>query len=75
MYQLYLDWQRCMYGFHMFQYYVLKRKYIWINGKAFNQKEEIISVMSTPQLGIANTGCNNLIGHKLVSVREVMLRQ
>jgi len=38
MYQLYLDCQRCMYRFHMFEYYnVLKRKYIWINGKAFNQ--------------------------------------
>jgi hypothetical protein len=60
----------------MFEYYnVLKRKYIWINGKAFNHKEEISSVMRTTQLGIANTGCNNLIRHKLVSVRLVILRE
>jgi len=60
----------------MFEYYnVLKRKYIWINGKALNHKEEISSVMSTPQLGIVNTRCTNLIRHKLVSVRQVMLRE
>jgi len=74
MYQLYLRWQRCMYRFHMFEYYnVLKRKYIWTNGKAFNQKEEVSSIMRTPQLGIVNTGCNNLIRHKLRSVRQVLL--
>ena len=28
----------CIYKFHMFEYYdVLKRKFVWINGKALNQ--------------------------------------
>jgi len=76
MYQLYLYWQRFRYGFHTFEYYnVLKRMCIWINGKAFKQKEEISSVMSTPQLGISSTVCTNLIRHRLVSVRQVMLRE
>jgi hypothetical protein len=53
---------------------MLKQKYIWINAKAFNQREEEIdSGMSKPQLGIANTGCKIIIELKLVSVRQVIM--
>jgi hypothetical protein len=63
-----------MYMFDMFEYYnVLKRMFIWINGKAFNQLEEVNSGMSAIQLGIECIGCNSLIRNKLRSIRQMVL--
>jgi len=63
-----------MYKFYMFEYHnVLKRKFIWINGKAFDQLEEVNSGMSAIYLGIECTECNSLIRNKLRAVRQVVL--
>jgi hypothetical protein len=52
-YHLYYRWQRCMYKIHKSGYYNVRlHKFIWINGTALNQLEEVKPEVTVMDFGI-----------------------
>jgi hypothetical protein len=69
---LYSHWQRCRYKIHMSEYYNVRlHKFIWINGTALNQLEEVKPEGKVMDVGIDCTGCSSLIRNKLKDVKHV----
>jgi hypothetical protein len=60
MYHFNFIWQRKMYKTHMYKYYVLKHKYLWLNGKVMDQNEEVLTTITSMEFGIDNTGYDRL---------------
>jgi hypothetical protein len=49
-------WQRQMHKTHLYKYYVLKHKYLWLNGKVMDKNEEVLPTITCMEFGIDNTG-------------------
>jgi hypothetical protein len=57
----------------MSEYYnVGLHKFIWINGKALNQLEEVKPEVMVMDFGMECTGCSSLIRNKLKVVKHVV---
>jgi hypothetical protein len=56
----------------MSEYYKVRlHKFIWINGTALNQLEEVKPEIAVMDFGIDCTGCSSLIRNKLKDVKHV----
>jgi hypothetical protein len=68
---LYSHWQRCRYKIHMSEYYNVRlHKFIWINGTALNQLEEVKPEVTVMDFGIGCTVCSSMIRNKLKLVKH-----
>jgi hypothetical protein len=57
----------------MSEYYNVRlHKFIWINGTALNQLEEVKPAVTVMDFGIDCTGCSSLIRNKLKVVKHVV---
>jgi hypothetical protein len=57
----------------MSEYYNVRlHKFIWINGTALNQLEEVKPEVTVMDFGIDCTGCSSLIRNKLKVVKHVV---
>jgi hypothetical protein len=70
MYHFNFIWQRQMYRTHLYKYYVLKHKYLWLNGKLMDQNEEVLPTITSMKVGIDNTGYGSFIYDRLQYVRH-----
>jgi len=69
---LYSQWQGCRYKIHMSECYNVRlHKFIWINGTALNQLEEVKTEVTVIDFGMDCTGCSSLIRNKLKVVKHV----
>jgi len=69
---LYSHLQRCRYKIHMSEYYNVRlHKFIWINGTALNQLEEVKPEVTVMDFDIVCRGCSSLIRNKLKDVKHV----
>jgi len=64
--------KRCRYKIQMSEYYKVRpHKFIWINGTAVNQLEEVKPEVTVMDFGIDYTVCSSLIRNKLKVVKRV----
>jgi hypothetical protein len=62
--------RRQMYKTHLYKYYVLKHKYLWLNGKHMDQNEEVLPSITFIEFGIDNTGYGSFIYDRLQYFRH-----
>jgi hypothetical protein len=68
MYEINFNWQRQMHKVHLYEYYVLKRKYLWLNGMLMNQNKKVQPTVASMEFGINNTGYGPHIKDRLMYV-------
>jgi len=67
----YSIWDKNPYRAHKAEYYSMSLKHwIWINGMALNQQEEVWPQVTYMQLGTENTGCQQIINTTIEHVRS-----
>jgi hypothetical protein len=74
MYSWYATWDKATYSWHMLQYYNMRVKImVWINGKAFAQREEGRTGTGgeAADFGLKNSGCPMLIRCAIENVRAL----
>jgi hypothetical protein len=65
-----------MHHIHLYEYYnVFRHKFLWLNGAAMNQYEEVLPVVTSLEFGIDNTGYGPFIRDRLLRVRRGIKRE
>jgi hypothetical protein len=59
-----------MHDVHLYEYYVIKCRYMWLNGKLMDQNEEVQPTLTSMEFGINNTGYGPQIKDRLIYVRH-----
>jgi hypothetical protein len=71
-YSCYAIWDKATYTWHMAYYYNMRVKsMMWLNGKAFAQRQEEKTGGFVPDIGFENTGCPQLIICAIANVRAL----
>jgi hypothetical protein len=70
MYRWYAAWDKATYSWHKLEYYNMRVKsMVWVNGKAFAQREEERTGRDVLDFGLRNSGCPLLIQCAIENVR------